>query len=353
MADYSQNAQQHIANQEGGTAPGPGYVWNKQFKQWVPPGYYMDNASGMTIPNGQKYDAESGGYVTPPPAEPTDTYATAPDADQGSQSPLGDAGMNSIPTIEDIGAPVQGAAQTRTGQTNDIVDRYGNVKLDTTEADQARATQNEALGMQRDIYNKLAAYDPNAAADANAKRATSQTLAVARSAPGGAGARQAAMFQAIQQAPAIQSAAANDAVNQQRQNTQLMAQTAGQFADVAGGTRAQDLQQAQAETNTGLEVAQGISQALGRDMTLTSDEAKFLSQAKLALENLKLDWSQFSEQERAARAQEALRKAGLEQQWKQFKQSQEVGFLDVVGALTGTAKSAVGTYAAGKQSGLW
>src|SRR6185295_19026936 len=105
--------------------------------------------------------------------------------------------------------------------------------------------------------------------------------------------------------------------------------------------------------NTGLEVAQGISQALGRDMTLTSDEAKFLSQAKLALENLKLDWSQLSEQERAARAQEALQKAGLEQQWKQFKQSQEVGFLDVVGALTGTARSAVGTYAAGKQGGLW
>jgi hypothetical protein len=274
-------------------------------------------------------------------------------AAQQAEASAGTDPADAIPTIEEIGDPVKDAAAERQAQTDSIVGRYGNVTLDTSEADQARKLQDEAAGMQRDIYDKLQSYDPNAAADAAAKRATSQTLAMARSAPGGAGARQAAMFQAIQQTPAIQSQAATDAAGQQRQNTALAAQAAGQFADVAGGTRAQDLQQAQAETNTGLEVAQGISQALGRNMGIDSDEAKFLAQAKLALENLRLDWAGLSEQERASKAQEALQAAGLEAQWKMFKEKQKVGFLDVVGALTGAARGGVSTYAEGKKAELW
>lgn len=315
----------------------------------------------MTDQFGSPYWQEDGAPSDPGKGvnEPGDTLATpdpaaAPEpAPDPSQSPLGDAGMDTIPTTDEIGAPVGAAADKRTDQTNQIADRYGSVKLDTTAADEARGQQNEALGMQRDIYSKLMSFDPNAAADAAAKRATASSVAMARSAPGGAGARQVAMNMALQNQPAIQSEAAQGAVQQGAQMTQQAAQAAAGFAQTAGGTRAQDLQQAQAQTDTGLSIAQGISQALGRDMTLTSDEAKFLSQAQIELNKLGLDWSQLSEQERASRAQEALQKAGLDAQWKMFKEKQKVGFLDVVGAITGTARSTVETYGSGKKSGLW
>ncbi len=252
--------------------------------------------------------------------------------------------------IEDeIGA----TRENRALQTQGLVDRYSAVQLDTGPADEARRAQQEALGMQKSIYDKLMAYDPEAAAAAQSKRATNAALVAARSGGGGAAARQAAQFQALQQSPAIQAEAANMASQQQTRNTQLAAQAASAYADTAQGTRGQDLNQAQAQVDTGLSVANGIANVIGRDLEMTSNEAMFLGKMQTALEQLDIDWAQLDETQRANIANEALRKAGLEQEWKQFKESQKIGVLDVVGAITGTARAGVGTYAQGKQAGLW
>lgn len=258
-----------------------------------------------------------------------------------------------MPTLEEVGAPVAAGADQRRGLTNDIVDRYSAVQMDTGPADRAREQQDRALGMQENIYDKLLNYDPEAAADAASKRAMNSALVMARSQGGGAGARQAAQFQALQQMPAIQSSAAQQAVDTQARNTQLAAQAAAGFAQTAQGQRGQDITQAQAQVDTGLGVANGIANALGRDMQLTSEEAQFLGKMQAELEKLNLDWASLDENQRAAMAQEALRKAGLEQDWAMFKKSQDVGFLDVLGAITGTARAGVETYGAGKKSGLW
>lgn len=245
------------------------------------------------------------------------------------------------------------SANKRATQTDNIVDRYSAIQLDTGPADEARQAQKRALGMQEDIYNKLMAFDPQAEAAAQSKRATNSALVQARSGGGGAAARQAAQFQALQQTPAIQAEAAAQASQQAARNTQLAANAASQYAQTAQGTRGQDIQQAQAEVDTGLNVANGISNAIGRDMQLTSDDARFLGQMQIALEGLNVDWARLDEAQRAALVEEELRKKGLEQDWKMFKESQKVGVLDVVGAITGTARAGVGTYAQGKQAGLW
>lgn len=254
---------------------------------------------------------------------------------------------------EKIRAWIGWQQRNRKNQTGDLVDRYSAIQLDTGPADQARQAQQRALGMQEDIYNKLMAFDPEAEAAAQSKRATNSALVQARSSGGGAAARQAAQFQALQQTPAIQAEAAAQASQQAARNTQLAANAASEYAQTAQGTRGQDIQQAQAEVDTGLNVANGISNAIGRDMQLTSDEARFLGQMQIALEGLNVDWARLDEAQRAALVEEELRKKGLEQDWKMFKESQKVGVLDVVGAITGTARAGVGTYAQGKQAGLW
>lgn len=251
------------------------------------------------------------------------------------------------------GSAIAASAAARQAGTNDIVDRYSAIQMDTGPADQAREQQQQALDMQKAIYDKLLSYDPTAESDAASKRAMSRGLAMARSSGGGAASRQAAQFQAIQQSPAIQAAAADQANQQAQRNTQLAAQAASQYAQTAAGTRSQDIQQAQAEVDTGINVANGISNAIGRDMQITSDEAKFLGQMQTVIEKLNIDWASLDEATRAAKVEEALRKEGLDQQWKMFKKSQDVGVLDVVGAVVGTARAGVGTYAQGKGAGLW
>jgi hypothetical protein len=249
--------------------------------------------------------------------------------------------------------PVADAAAERGEATDSIVDRYSAVQMDTGPADQARQAQQQAMDMQKGIYDKLLSYDPRAEADAASKRAMSRSMVMAQSGGGGAAARQAAQFQALQQSPAIQAEAAAGANQQAQRNTQLAAQAAGEYAQTAAGTRSQDIEQAQAQVNTGLNVANGIANAIGRDLQLTSDEAQFLGKMQLALNEQELDWAKLDEAQRAAAVDEILRKEGLEQAWKQFKSSQDVGALDVVSAIVGTAKTGVQTYAAGQGAGLW
>lgn len=216
-------------------------------------------------------------------------------------------------------APVEEAQDERETQTDDLVQRYGAIQLDKGPAEAARAQQQK-------ILDKLLSYDPNAAAAQAQQKATQSQLAIARSAPGGAGAKQASMFQALQQAPAIASQTASDAVRQQQQNTQMAAQ-------LVSGTRSQDIDQASREADLGVNAANGIAQAVGRDIQLTSEEARFLGQAQLAIQNLKLDWARMSEQEREARVSEELQRLGLKQQADQFAASQELTFKDVVGGI--------------------
>lgn len=340
QAEYNRRRKQWLANQgldENGNqlpAYGTSAADGGTAKQ------YGVTAAGTGV-GGGSFDAYSGKQTSGPRQQYTVDYAGRP------------GGGRDIPTLEDIAAPIDDAANERARDTQDLVNRYSAIQMDTGPADQAREQQQQALGMQQAIYDKLLSYNPQAEANAASKRAMSRQLAIARSAPGGAASRQAAQFQALQSAPAIQAEAAETANAQAQRNTQLAAQAAAGFAQTAAGTRSQDIQQAQNEVDTGLSVANGIAQAVGRDIELSSQEARFLGQAQLALEGIDVDWAQLDEQQRSSMADEAFRKAGLEQQWKMFKEEQKVDALDVIGALTGTARSAVGTYATGKQAGIF
>lgn len=340
-----------MADETAPPSPGPGYAWDARNKQWVYSGVDVSGASadsgggGAGTSGGASSDTGGGGaatYAAPAPATTTEVDPAAKPSDSAD-----------IPTVDQIGAPVTAAAAERDQQTSDLVNRFSATTLDTGQADATRTQQNQALGMQKDIYDKLMSYDPQAEAAAQAKRSTAQSLAVAKSGPGGAASHQAAQFQALQQMPAAQAEAANAANAQSARNTQLAAEAASGYATTAGATRSQDIQQASTEANLGLQVGNSIATAVGRDIQLTSDEAEFMGNASLALSKLDLDWAHLDEQQRASAVDEELRKQGLEQQWKQFKESQKVGALDILGAITGTAKSAVGTYAAGKTAGLF
>ncbi len=248
---------------------------------------------------------------------------------------------------------IQGVNDERGEATDSIVDRYSAVTMDTGPADQARQAQERGLSMQQAIYDKALAYDPAGEADAASKRAMTRSLAMAKSGGGGAAARQAAQFQALQSSPAIQAESAATANAEAARQTQIAAKAAGDYAQIATGTRSQDIDQAQAQVDTGLNVANGIANAIGRDLQLTSDEAQFLGKMQLAFDQQDIDWASLDETKRANLVEEILRKEGLEQQWKQFKSSQDIGVLDVVGAVVGTARGAVGTAAAGRTARLW
>lgn len=303
---------------------------------------YGVTAAGTGV-SGGSFDSGTGQQTRSNKQQYTVDYINGPNGTGGDR----------VPSLEEVSAPVDEAANDRSRQTTDLVNRYSAIQMDTGPADQARQLQQKALGSQQAIYDKLMAYDPAAEAQAASKRAMARTLTAARSGGGGAAARQAAQFQALQQSPSIQAEAANTANEQQARNVQQAAQVAAGMAQTAAGTRSQDIQQAQAETDTGLSIANGVANVVGHDIQLTSDEARFLSQAQQELAKLNLDWASLDERQREAKADEAMQKAGLDQQWKMFKKSQEHDFLDYLGALTGTARSGVQTYAAGKQSGLW
>jgi hypothetical protein len=248
---------------------------------------------------------------------------------------------------------IQNVKDGRQTATDSIVDRYSAITMDTGPADQARQAQERGMTMQQAIYDKAMAYDPAGEADAASKRSMTRQMAMARSGAGGAAAQQAQQFQALQNSPAIQAESAAMANQEAQRQTQIAAKAAGDYAHIATGTRSQDINQAQAEVDTGLNVANGISNAIGRDMQLTSEEAQFLGKMQLAFDQQDIDWASLDETKRANLVNEILKKEGLEQQWKQFKASQDVGVLDVVGAIVGTARGAVGTAAAGKTAGLW
>lgn len=253
-----------------------------------------------------------------------------------------------------IGTDIAGSENANQAATANLVDRYSDLSYDPTLSNQSRQIQQQAADQYTQMYGKLASYDPQEEARRAAGLTMQNQLAIAKSATGGAGARQAAMTGAIQSAPAIEEQANANARQQLQTNQQQMLQAASGLGNVASGTRSADLAQQQSSVDTGLQVANGISAAVGRSLQITQSDAQFLAQAQLALQNLKLDWSKLTEQQREAAATEAMQQAGLDLQMKQFQASQSITPKDLLGAIMtvgGTAIGAGGQIAAATAKG--
>lgn len=306
-------------NQTLTTGSGQQYFYSSVTKQWYPSAAERDAAE--RDPNGAGAQPAQTGGVT--------GQLNANDTRQATDAAARQNAANGQTAINAQGDKTQTTANQDTAS---IVDRYSDVSYDPSLSDASRAQQAQALGMNQQIYDALSKYDPEESARHAADLQLKNQIAIARSAPGGAGARQAAMFSALEQAPAIQQAAGQQARQQQQLNQQQMLTAAAQSGQIAAGTREADLAQQQAQTNTGLQIANGIASALGRHMDITASDANMLTQAQIALQGLKLNWSTLTEQQREAQVNEALEKAGLDERIKEFAAKQKLTLKDIAGA---------------------
>lgn len=269
------------------------------------------------------------------------TVPTTPAPPASADAPNSQA-WSPAKSIQGIEGYVMPQQATRGAQTQDIVNKYGAVQMDTGQSDQSRGWQQNALSMDQQLYDKLTSYDPEAEAKKASDQALQNQVALAKSGGGGAGARQASMFQALQQAPAIQQQAQDQALATQRSNLNQASIIASNYANTAGGTRGQDITQSQDVADVGLKVADGISNAVGRDMQLTSGEAQFLGQMQMAVESADQNWAQLSETERENAFNDIMKAKGLQQQWDEFQAGQKLTVKDVVGGIVSLGGEAVG-----------
>jgi hypothetical protein len=255
------------------------------------------------------------------------------------------SGPTGAPGTTDIAdQTAQDVAADRTNadaQTQGLVARFGDVGYDASQANESRALQNAGASMNQQLFSKLLQYDPEAEAKKQAQRAMQSQVALARSAGGGAGARQAAMFGALEQAPAIQQQAQDQALATQRQNQQEALQAASQYGQIATATRGQDTTQAENQANLGLSVANGIAGVVGHDLDISHSDAQMLANVKIALESANINWAQLSEQERHDKAEEIIQQKGLDQQWKQFQATQKITGKDILGGIFSLGGAAI------------
>lgn len=270
------------------------------------------------------------------------TWAEQNPGGQGEQGP-----PRSVDTSQVVNSPIATAVADRV-EDNDA-DRAAAVGENTAnvraaqrafeDADElsleARGQQQEGLAMNRELYDLLLNFDPEAYAQQQSSEATARALSIARGAGGGAGARQFALQQAIESAPAAQAEAAQAAQSLEAQRRGQALKASEQYGSLITATRGQDQARAEALGTLGLEVASAIFGAQAFDMQLDSAETEMLGNVYLALERLNQGWAGLDEQEREARAREALAQQGLEQQWDMFLKSRELTAKDVLGGIFG------------------
>ncbi len=257
---------------------------------------------------------------------------------------------SAAPSAVDAAAQAQADAEARqevadekkANALQDIIDRHEAANnLDTTQQDESRAVQKEALSQNRILFSKANSYDPKAAAAAYSEAALSHALAVARSAPGGAS-RESALMNALEAQPAAQAEGQRQANSEGRAQQSVALQASNQLGQLAGQTRSQDEGQAEFFTSTGLDVAKSISNFIGADLNLDQRDREFLGEVALQVANLDLDVEKLGVDESLRRVELALQKEGLDQEWKQFKQSQKITGKDILGGIFGLGGSVLG-----------
>lgn len=277
----------------------------------------------------------------------------------GSSAPPAAAGTGGLPPSSSVGGirtperPAAGGAGGPGGAATDqlatdqaanqagraadkqsLTDAYEQARYDSSaDSEESRALQRDASAKQSQIYDLLTKFDPDAYAQRASDLALKNQLAIARSATGSAGAQSDAMFQALEAAPGINAEAQRASLDEQNRRLGQAATVAGQMGELATGTRGQDIGESQLKSEFGLRIADGISELTGLDWQLDSSESQTLAEVALALDAQDIQWADLDLRSQIAEADRVMAEAGLTQQWRMFKSSQQLSEKDIYGGL--------------------
>ncbi len=286
----------------------------------------------------QPYDPQNPGAsvgITGGPGVGAHTLQDALGDGSGATDSLG---IKDIPA--DAGIRSDEGSTDRSNALQSLIDRFDSTKdsFDTQQQDQSRQAQQLAQQQNRELFTRAMNFDPDAAAARSSEEALSRSLAVARSAPGGAS-RASALMNALQAQPGIQAEATRQAQAEGRQQQNVALQAAGQLGQLATQTRGQDEAQSEAFTGIGLDVAKQIANFTGLDLQLDQRDREFLGEVALQVANLNLDVEKLGVDESLRMLELQLQKEGLQQEWKLFKESQKITGKDILGGIFGLAGS--------------
>ncbi len=270
------------------------------------------------------------------------------------------AGTTEARDAQDAAAnQVNGADNTGQEQHNQdrgaFLDAINNIGYDTSQSQQTRQVQQQALGYQSDLLHRILGFDPNAYAQQFADNSLARSTALARSGGGTAGARQANIDTALEQAPALyaQGQQMADTLENQRLNS---AQSAvGKFADIAYGVRTQDTDTEQFKTKVSQGIADEYKGLLSEDDTENQARlTNFVNVYQTLIKNT-LGWAQLDETTREADLADAFKYANLDEDWNKFEaelkkkyphKSAFQSFMDTVDTVSATVTKAAPAVAA-------
>ena len=207
-------------------------------------------------------------------------------------------------------------------------------------SDEARAYQREGLQQQRQLLERLLGFDPNQYATQFADQALARSVALGRSAGGGAAAQQAGMFAAMEQAPGLQAEGARMAAGLENQRLQAAQQVSKAFGDLGTMTRGQDETRAQFDAQLPLEIAEKFNQAVQGKMTLNEQESARFAEVWMNFAQLQSVYDKMSLEEQLAWWDREMQEKGLAQQYEMFKEqlaaqkeAGEISGKDIIGGL--------------------
>ncbi len=246
------------------------------------------------------------------------------------------------------GQTIQNPTKVGTAATQATAALGGAPQVDQGLADRRLGEYQEALGMSREVIDRL--LNGPSTADKISSRMLEQQLAVARSARGGPGAVQQAMSQAIAQTPQLQAQAAQQAAAEELQRVSAAGNVAGSFAQAALGARGQDVDIAKKNTDAGVAVKGMITQLTGTQLELDQRNQELLGQMARDMAAMDFDWAKLSAEQQNAARDRYLQQYGIDQniaaQIKLAQQSGKMTMKDWINAGVGVLGAAAGIGAA-------
>lgn len=236
------------------------------------------------------------------------------------------------------------ADSDRTGRQNgyqDIVDRYDSIGHDNTQSDESRANQEDALAMQRQIFERALNFDPNAVAQDESDRTLKQLLIAGSSQRGGAGAQQAGRQAALQQAPSVFGEAQRNARQEGLARNAQALEAANAFGGQSTATRQQDEQRSAYESDLGARVTDSVAQLTGTKWNLDQQSTQSLGQIAVEYARLQATGMQMSTQELTAWWDQQTKRYGIDKNFtssmKQIAASEPTTFEQILGGVSAAA----------------
>lgn len=226
-------------------------------------------------------------------------------------------------------------------------------QMDVGFADRQLGAYQEALGMSRDVLDRLL-NGPSIAEKVGARSLENQ-LAVARSARGGPGAVQDALNAAQQQAPQLQAQASQQAVSEQNAQLATAGNVASNFAQAALGARGQDIQIESENTRAASAMVSEIAKLTGTQLQLDQQNEQFLGQMARDWAQLDFDFTKMSIDQQEAWFDRQVQIYGIDQQtaaqMKAIAAGENIGPADWFNGVVGVIGAAAGVGAAAIKGG--